>query len=118
MPDENMVDDEASLKAKRKEAKAKEGKKAKAEPAASGEETQIARLLVRSIWAYDWSAANPDKSVAIRSAAWKEERQSVNEVELKKMRKVLIGLKRLGVTMTAPEKTVKAETQGDDDAGE
>ncbi len=123
MQDESMVDDEAAAKAKRKEGrmkegKVKEGKKAKDDPAATGDETNMARLLIRAMWTYDWTEANTDKSVAERSVAWKEARQSVNDAELKKMRKVMIGLKRLGVTMTAPEKTPKAENQADDDTEE
>lgn len=116
MQDESIVDDETAAKGKRKgkEAKAKEGKKSKTAPEPADDETNLARLLIRAVWTHDWTAANPEKSVTERAAAWKEQRQAVNEAELKKTRKVLISLKRLGVTMSAPEKVGKSDAQGDE----
>lgn len=89
--------------------KAKVGGKGAA--ALSSGEVQIARMLVRALWAQESIAAEPELSQAERSAKWKEVRQARNEAELKKIRRALVTLKRAGVVMTLPEKAAKAEAE-------
>lgn len=85
--------------------------KAKGKGAAGpkGPELQIARMLVRALWQQEWSAANPDKTAAERTAAWRETRQAVNESELRGMRRALTAIKRAGVTMAIAERAAKGE---------
>ena len=71
-------------------------------------EGQIGRMLVRAIWAQEWSLANPDGQGDQRKAAWKEVREAAMEKNLKTYRRALNSLSRSGVTMVLSE-------SGDDD---
>ncbi len=96
----------------------KAGGKKTAGSVPKGPETQVARLILRALWRHDWSAANPDKKAAERTAAWKEGRQAHYEAELKKMRRALISVKRDGVSMAVSEKAAKAEADAGGDDGD
>ena len=102
--------------------KGKEGGKAKGgkaggkgEAVLSPNEVQVARMLVRALWAQEMIAANPEQTAADRAAAWKDIRQARNEAELKKVRRALLTLKRAGVVMKLSEKAAKSAE--DVDAG-
>lgn len=84
--------------------------KDKAAAAPQGPESQIARLIIRALWQQDWNAANPGKTPAERTAAWKAARQERMEANLKQMRRALISLKREGVSLAITPKAV-AEPQ-------
>lgn len=103
---------EAGAKAK---GKGKGGKK----PASDMEtsvEGQVGRMLVRAIWAQEWSAANPEGKPEERKAAWKDARGSALDKHMKQYRRALLSLKRSGVVMSI---TPAAEGASDeDDAGE
>lgn len=94
----------------RGKAKAKAGA---AEGIPKGPELQIARMLIRALWQQEWNAANPDKTAAERTAAWKEARQARNEADLRGMRRALMTIKRAGVAMTITERAAKAEEGGE-----
>lgn len=94
--------------------KGKGGKKGGAEGDASGD-GQIARMLVRAIWAQEYSAANPDSKPEDRKAAWKETRAAQVEKNLKTYRRAIAALKRAGIVMTMSEAAAAAT---DEDPGE
>lgn len=108
MADKVKVAKGGKEKAKPKGAAAEGGKGG---VALSGSDIQIARMLVRALWAQETIAANPEMAAADRAAQWKEVRQARNDAELKKIRRALLTLKRSGVVMTLSEKAAKtAET--------
>ena len=76
---------------------------------------QIGRMLVRAIWAQEWSLANPDGTGEARKAAWKEARAAVMEKNLKSYRRAVASLTRSGVTMTLSAEAA-AKSDEDDDA--
>lgn len=80
-------------------------------------EGQIGRMLVRAIWAQEWSLANPDGKGEQRKAAWKDAREAAMEKSLKPYRRALGSLARSGVTMTISEAAAK-EADSEDDGGE
>ena len=75
-------------------------------------EGEISRMLVRSIWAQEWAAANPESKPDDRKAAWKEQRGAAMEKNQKVYRRALGSLKRSGVVMSI---TPAAAAQGDDE---
>lgn len=89
----------------------------KGQAALTPAETQIARMLVRALWAQESIAANPDQSPAERAAQWKEVRQARNEAELKKVRRALLTLKKSGVVMSLTEKAEMAEDAAEAEGG-
>ncbi len=98
-------------------AKTKGKKKARKADAAekSGADGQIGRMLVRAIWAQEWSAANPGGKGEARKAAWKDARSAAMEKNLKAYRRAIASLARSGVTMTL---TAGAATKSDEDDGD
>ena len=95
------------------------GTKAKGGKGKGGEvsvEGQVARMLVRAIWAQEWAAANPDAKLEDRKAAWKDARSAANESNLKPYRRALGSLKRSGVVMSITPATDSPTEE--DEAGE
>jgi hypothetical protein len=83
------------------DSKAKDKRGTKADAGAGPKaEAMIARLLVRAMWAQDYTTANPDSTPEQRKAAWKEGRAAAVEANLKSCRKHIAFMKRAGVTMT------------------
>ena len=79
-------------------------------------EVQIARMIVRAQWQYEWSTANPEGGQSERKAAWKEVRQARMEANMKSARRVVTSLQRQGVTMIlTASAAAQAETAGDED---
>ena len=76
-------------------------------------EGQIGRMLVRAIWAQEWSQANPDGQAEQRKAAWKETREAAMERNLKPYRRAINALSRSGVAMTLSETAAKANDEDD-----
>jgi hypothetical protein len=79
---------------------------------APNESLQISRMLVRAIWAQEWSAANPDAGSEARKAAWQEARGVVMAANLKHYRRALFVIGKMGVTMAV---TPVADQQAADD---
>ena len=102
---------EVGAKAKGK----KDGKKAEGASAPTVE-GQISRMLVRAIWAQEWSTANPDAKGEERKAAWKDARTAALEKNLRTYRRALGSLTRSGVAMTMT--LDPAKTPGEDDDAE
>ena len=78
---------EAGGKAKGGRGKGGRVKGGKAEDATV--EGQIGRMLVRVIWAQEWSAANPEAKADERKAAWKDARNDAMDKNLKAYRRAL-----------------------------
>ncbi len=76
-------------------------------------EGQIGRMLVRAIWAQEWSLANPEGKGEDRKAAWKDAREAAMEKNLKTYRRAINTLTRGGVTMTLSEVAAKAGEDAD-----
>ena len=106
---------EAGGKAKGGRGKGGRGKGGKAEDATV--EGQIGRMLVRVIWAQEWSTANPEAKADERKAAWKDARNDAMDKNLKAYRRALTALARSGVVMSMAPDAVKADGS-DDDTGE
>lgn len=107
--------------AKAKAGGGKGGKAAGANKVGSGggeisAENQVARLLVRAIWAQEWSAANPDAKPEDRRAAWVDARSAAIERNIKVYRRALASLKRSGVMISITPVAVGSAVQ--EDAGE
>jgi hypothetical protein len=117
---ENVMDEATEGGAKAKGNKGNKGKnkprKAGAAEKNSGADGQIGRMLVRAIWAQEWSAANPGGKGEARKAAWKDARSAMMEKNLKSYRRAMASLKRSGVTMTLSAEA--AAKSGDDDNDE
>jgi hypothetical protein len=78
-------------------------------------ESQVGRMLVRAIWAQEWSAANPEGKTEQRKAAWKDARSGMIEKHLKTYRRAVGSLKRSGVMMSiTPAAAAAAENDEDD----
>ena len=95
------------------------GPKGKGGPKAAGAgpqniEMQIARMVVRAQWQQEWVAANPEGNLEDRKNAWKEARQGYMAENLKSARKLLVILKRQGVSMTVAA-TADAESDAESD---
>ena len=104
---------ESGAKARNKGAK----KPGKAEDASV--EGQVGRMLVRAIWAQEWSVANPDAKPEERKAAWKDNRAAMMELHLKPYRRALTALTRSGVMLTMnPAAAAAAGEDAGDDAGD
>ena len=105
---------------KSKGGKGKGGKgKAKAGKSETGDasvEGQVGRMLVRAIWAQEWSAAHPDGKTEERKAAWKDARAGAIEKNLKAYRRAVTSLTRLGVVMSITPAAAAAGT--DEDPGD
>ena len=99
---------ESGAKARAKGAK----KPGKAEDASV--EGQVGRMLVRAIWAQEWTLANPEGKPEDRKAAWKDARTVQLEQRLKMYRRALTALTRSGVMMSI--NPVAAAAAGDDAA--
>ena len=91
--------------------------KGKGGPKAAGAqngEMQIARMVVRAQWQQEWTGANPEANLEDRKAAWKEARQGYMVENLKSARKLLLNLKRQGVSMSVSEGPAGAEAEVED----
>ena len=86
------------------------GGKGRAGGADSSVEAQVGRMLVRAIWAQDWSAANPDGKPEARKAAWKDARAAAIEKNHKLYSRAVAALMRSGVVISVPA----AADMGDD----
>ena len=93
--------------------KGKRGKKAGNDGEVSVE-GQVARMLVRAIWAQDWTSANPEGKPEDRKTAWKAARTDVLETNLKSYRRAVASLSRLGVVMSITPAAADADTEGED----
>jgi hypothetical protein len=91
----------------------KRGKKSGGEGNASID-GQIGRMLVRAIWAQEWSLANPDGKGEARKAAWKEARTAALEKNLKTYRRAIGSLQRSGVTMALSAEAAGKSDEDDD----
>ena len=70
-------------------------------------EGQIGRMLVRAIWAQEWTLANPDAKGEQRKVAWKDAREGAMERNLKSYRRALNSLTRSGVTRSEERRVGK-----------
>lgn len=108
---------EAGEKAKGGRGKGGKGKGKGAKGDDASVEGQIGRMLVRAIWAQEWSAANPEGKPEERKAAWKGARNDALDKNLKAYRRALTAMGRSGVVMSMSPDAAEADGN-DDDAGE
>lgn len=69
---------------------------------------KMARILARTLWLQEWSAANPNADAAARKAAW----QAAKGPRVKDARKLLRRLEKNGLAFTLTE--TAAGTSEDD----
>lgn len=105
---------EAGEKAKGGKGGKGKGKAAKGETGDTSVEGQVGRMLVRAIWAQEWSAAHPDSKAEERKAAWKDARAGAIEKNLKAYRRALSSLARSGVVMSITPAAAAAASDNED----
>ncbi len=89
----------------------------KGETGEAAVEGQVGRMLVRAIWAQEWSVAHPDGKAEERKAAWKDARAGAIEKNLKTYRRAVSSLTRSGVVMSITP-AAAAAAGDDEDPGE
>ena len=114
MPDEAPISEVTDAPAKGK--KGGKGKKAEGEGTGKNPAIHIAQLVVRALWMQDFIASNPKCTAPERNAAWKAARGDIMERQLKKVRRALANLGRIGMQITLTDRAGEVTAMADSDS--